>query len=579
MANILDKATIVSLGVITPGHVSQSVDAFTGIEAYDITISGSLTVTGSVNFTPNVSISNDLYVGNDVTIGNDINIANAGYIAGQPILTSAGATGFVTSVNGVFPSPGGNVSVALAATLTGDSASLVISSSGDNTGSLSPGTLWVVSGDASPNNNGDAYIYTTSSITGEGQWLVVAPLDVASADARYILKYGDDSHTGSLYISGSGITVDISGNLIVNDGINNVPSIDSGFRKLYGSDGSDSINWRTRRLFNSSNVLKIDWGGSYLIDDSSIRSADWNNRTLLDLSVIPSIDWGNRQLVDPSLVTSAEWNNRILYDFLGNPSGDWGSRILYNSSNISKIDWENSFLHDNNFITSVDWNNRTSFDTSGINSVDWENRKLYDLGGNDVLIWDTNPQFYGTSSFATSASYALSSSYVVSSSFATSASFVTSASFATSASRAISSSFAISSSRAINAATSSLSLITSGSIIQGTTGSTDGVTSPQIFDASLHGIVRWQASFTGNRFLQVSNLTDGRSIKIYVRNLNASPRTIFIQASSTTSGYISVGCSVGGGAASIANVTLAASSGAATIWIANVGGNFVGSIS
>ena len=50
MANILDKSTIVSLGIVRPGHVSQSVDAFTGVEAYDITISGSLTVTGSNEF-------------------------------------------------------------------------------------------------------------------------------------------------------------------------------------------------------------------------------------------------------------------------------------------------------------------------------------------------------------------------------------------------------------------------------------------------------------------------------------------------------------------------------------------------
>lgn len=47
MAKLLDKSTIVSLGIVRPWHVSQSVDAFTGIDAYDITISGSLTVTGS----------------------------------------------------------------------------------------------------------------------------------------------------------------------------------------------------------------------------------------------------------------------------------------------------------------------------------------------------------------------------------------------------------------------------------------------------------------------------------------------------------------------------------------------------
>jgi hypothetical protein len=48
MAKQLSKQDIVTRKVVKPGHVSQSVDAFTGIEAYDITISGSLTVTGSV---------------------------------------------------------------------------------------------------------------------------------------------------------------------------------------------------------------------------------------------------------------------------------------------------------------------------------------------------------------------------------------------------------------------------------------------------------------------------------------------------------------------------------------------------
>jgi hypothetical protein len=48
MANNLSKIGIVSLATIKPWHVSQSVDAFTGIQAYDITLSGSLVVTGSV---------------------------------------------------------------------------------------------------------------------------------------------------------------------------------------------------------------------------------------------------------------------------------------------------------------------------------------------------------------------------------------------------------------------------------------------------------------------------------------------------------------------------------------------------
>ena len=48
MANKLSKTGIVSLATIKPWHVSQSIDAFTGLNDYDITLSGSLVITGSV---------------------------------------------------------------------------------------------------------------------------------------------------------------------------------------------------------------------------------------------------------------------------------------------------------------------------------------------------------------------------------------------------------------------------------------------------------------------------------------------------------------------------------------------------
>ena len=49
MAKILSKSTIVSLGIIRPWHVTQSIDAFSGTDAYDISLSGSFTTTGSLN--------------------------------------------------------------------------------------------------------------------------------------------------------------------------------------------------------------------------------------------------------------------------------------------------------------------------------------------------------------------------------------------------------------------------------------------------------------------------------------------------------------------------------------------------
>ena len=51
MAKSLQKGDIVSNNTIRPWHVTQSVDAFTGIDDYDIKISGSLALTGSLQIT------------------------------------------------------------------------------------------------------------------------------------------------------------------------------------------------------------------------------------------------------------------------------------------------------------------------------------------------------------------------------------------------------------------------------------------------------------------------------------------------------------------------------------------------
>ena len=64
MANILSKSGITTGNTVETWHVTQSIDAFTGLEAYDITLSGSfnvvgptiiegsLNVTGSISTTP-----------------------------------------------------------------------------------------------------------------------------------------------------------------------------------------------------------------------------------------------------------------------------------------------------------------------------------------------------------------------------------------------------------------------------------------------------------------------------------------------------------------------------------------------
>jgi hypothetical protein len=85
MANKLNKTGIVSLSTIKPWHVSQSVDAFTGLNDYDITLSGSLTVTGSV------------YI-NFLTTASNVNVVTINPITGQLFSTSSNSFNSVTNI-------------------------------------------------------------------------------------------------------------------------------------------------------------------------------------------------------------------------------------------------------------------------------------------------------------------------------------------------------------------------------------------------------------------------------------------------------------------------------------------------
>ena len=102
-------------------------------------------------------------------------------------------------------------------------------------------------------------------------------------------------------------------------------------------------------------------------------------------------------------------------------------------------------------------------------------------------------------------------------------------------------------------------------------------TTPATFDASLYQRATWIASFPTPITAQISNLTDGREIFLYARNTNGTARVLTITASTTASGFAAVNFARSG-AASVTTISLALTSGTATIWVANIGGNIVGAI-
>ena len=117
MANQLSKTGIADTQTLYAAHVTQSIDAFTGVEAYDISISGSLNTTGSLNndgdfnsingnfytISPSIKFEGPTYVYPSSPYNSFQMLLNAVTVdqSGNPYMTTIFDTSFVNLLN--FP--------------------------------------------------------------------------------------------------------------------------------------------------------------------------------------------------------------------------------------------------------------------------------------------------------------------------------------------------------------------------------------------------------------------------------------------------------------------------------------------
>jgi hypothetical protein len=99
-------------------------------------------------------------------------------------------------------------------------------------------------------------------------------------------------------------------------------------------------------------------------------------------------------------------------------------------------------------------------------------------------------------------------------------------------------------------------------------------------DAATNTFYAYVQSTSGTaRTINISNLSAGRMIKLYLRNTNAATKVINITASTTTTGFAAVAMSKGdAGGTSVTAVTLAATSGTSVVTVFNANGTFGGSV-
>ena len=97
-------------------------------------------------------------------------------------------------------------------------------------------------------------------------------------------------------------------------------------------------------------------------------------------------------------------------------------------------------------------------------------------------------------------------------------------------------------------------------------------------DAALTQSMYWVASFTATRSLVVNNISQGRQVRVYIRNTNATQRQIIFSGSTTTSGHALVNMAVNAGAASVTTQNIVANNGTMLATIENIGGFIVGGL-
>jgi len=102
MAKILSKIGIETSDTVEAGHVSQSIDAFSGIKAYDISLSGSFHMTGSITGQPGVinNLTASYAMSSSVEITKEVSSSFADLAAGLTLTPTISVANIIASGSG-----------------------------------------------------------------------------------------------------------------------------------------------------------------------------------------------------------------------------------------------------------------------------------------------------------------------------------------------------------------------------------------------------------------------------------------------------------------------------------------------
>jgi hypothetical protein len=293
MANTLTQIGIETGNTVEAYHVSQSIDAFTGAEAYDITLSGSFNMTGPINGEP--GLINPLTASYAITSSYVLSSSyavSASYVLSSSYAVSASyvlSSSYAVSASHVVSS-----SYALSASFAPNFANTNLTQNGNRTHSTAGNTLVITDGtndrldilstETVFNDSGANIDFRVESDNDTNALFVDASanqvrIGVTGSKSAPSLYFGSDSNTG-FYNSGSNGTIYITSNGDNAARINSLQFIlgDESFRvnQNYAGVGLHVNGWlyangtepiSSNVFFNGSNLCRAtpDKGGYYLL--------------------------------------------------------------------------------------------------------------------------------------------------------------------------------------------------------------------------------------------------------------------------------------------------------------------------
>jgi hypothetical protein len=240
MANTFSKSGITTGNTVEAWHVTQSIDAFSGVEAYDVILSGSFNMTGSITGEPGVI--NDLTASYAMNAGSASYALTASYVSGSGVDTNFANTNLTFDGNRTHDTSGSSLEITTDGGLYNqswfylDPSELSLGYQNSQV-FFTPGAIGFRTGS---NGNDLIFLLNSSGVIVNENSLDIDFRIESNNDTHMFFIDGGENRVG-IRKSTPSSTVDISGSVLITGSLSVTQAISaSSYQIIGGSNGSKS---------------------------------------------------------------------------------------------------------------------------------------------------------------------------------------------------------------------------------------------------------------------------------------------------------------------------------------------------